>query len=77
MEHRRVERKHIDEWIESNGPDGMSRLAVKSGVSSSTIGNTRRGIVPKRKRTRLALCRALNMAEHELFPPANGEAEAS
>ena len=65
---RRVERSFIDKWLEENGPDALLRLADRSGVSSSTITKARLGVVPKRKRTRLQLCKALRVGEDALFP---------
>ena len=65
---RRVERPVIDHWIEQNGPDGVSRLAVESGVSASTINKLRGGRAPVRASTRLAICRVLKVEEGLLFP---------
>jgi transcriptional regulator with XRE-family HTH domain len=65
---RLVAREFIDAWIDRNSPDGISRLAIESGVSSSTISKVRIGIVPKKAGTRVQLARALNVAEERLFP---------
>ena len=65
---RRVERSLIDQWVDENGPDGLLKLASLSGVSSSTWIKARAGVVPKRKRTRDGMIRALNVTEAKLFP---------
>lgn len=70
---RQVNRKIFDTWIEDNSPDGLSKLAVNSNVSSSTIGTIRRGHVPT-KPVRRALAAAMNRTEDELFPLAREEA---
>lgn len=64
----RVERTHIDKWIDENGPDGLVKLAQKAGVSSSLMNKVRIGAVPKRAATRLSICGALNVSEEVLFP---------
>ncbi len=66
---RMINRPVIDLWIDKNGPNGLLRLAEKSGVSASTIEKARIGKIPKRQRTRDALCAALNVSERTLFPP--------
>lgn len=68
---RRVVRPVIDQWIDKNGPDGISQLAYKSGVSASTIAKLRGGRVPTKASTRLAICRILEVSEDTLFPISN------
>lgn len=68
-----VNRTIIDEWIKENGPDGMSKLAVKSKVPSNTISKVRVGMVPKSELIRDALSRALSVSEAELFPTVGAE----
>lgn len=63
-----VQRQLIDEWIHENGPDGLAKLAITSGVSSSMISKIRTGRVPYRPLTRRALAQALGVSEGELFP---------
>jgi hypothetical protein len=63
-----VNRDIIDDWIDQNGPNGLARLSIESGVSPSTIGYARRGVAPKKDRTRLKLARAVGVAESILFP---------
>jgi transcriptional regulator with XRE-family HTH domain len=65
---RRVERNLIDRWIDEHGPDGLLRLAERSGVSSSTITKARLGYVPRKKCTRNRLCEAMRVSEERLFP---------
>lgn len=62
-----VARQIIDEWIDRNGPDGLLKLAQKSGVSSSTISRARLGVVPKKASTRIRLAKALERSEQEVF----------
>ena len=65
---RTVKRDIIDIWLDKHGPNGMLRLADKSGVSSSTITKARLGMVPKKQVTRDRLCRAMGVPEEALFP---------
>lgn len=75
---RRVERQLLDEWIDRNGPDGISELAIASRVSASLIAKIRIGCVPKKEITRMKLCRAIEVTEDELFPVLpDGEDKAS
>lgn len=75
---RKVNRELIDSWIDEHSPNGLSELSVRAKVSISTIGQARRGFVPRKDRTRLKLCRALGVNEDALFPPvAAGEGEES
>lgn len=69
MATRRTNREILDEWLERNGPDGISRLAIESGVSASTISKARFGIsVPKKLSTRNKICAVLGVSEDILFP---------
>lgn len=70
---RRVQRSLIDSWIDKHGPDGLLRLADRSGVSSSTISKARLGRVPKRQNIRDRLCEAIGVKEDQLFPPASNK----
>lgn len=63
-----VNRTIIDEWIDTNGPDGLVKLAQKAGVSSSLMNKVRVGFVPGKRSTRLKICEALNVQEWQLFP---------
>jgi len=75
---KRVERSIFDIWIDRHGPDGLLRLAERSGVSSSTIAKARLGYIPRRQRTRSMLCKAMGVSENKLFPlVAANEDEAS
>lgn len=74
----RVARSLIDDWVNENGPDGLLKLAKRSGVSSSTWTKARLGVVPKRVRTRRKMYEALKVQEAELFVPVGaGEEQAS
>lgn len=70
---RRVDRAVVDKWLDQNGPDGVSRLAVKSGVSASTIAKMRAGRVPVKASSRLAICRSIGVSEEVLFPAVGAE----
>lgn len=70
---RKVNRVLIDWWVMENGPDGVSKLAIASGVSSSMISKIRVGRVPARPITRRALARILKVEESELFPEDESE----
>lgn len=59
----------IGAWVDRNGPNGLLKLAEKSGVSASTISKARLGMVPKKYVTRARLCEALEVEEDALFPP--------
>ena len=73
---RHTNTKLLNEWIQKNGPDGISKLAVESGVSASTISKIRCGSVfPKKQITIDKLCRAMKVTEGELFP-AKGKRSA-
>ena len=75
---KRVVRTYIDRWIDINGPDGLLKLAVKSGVSASTITKARLGYPPKKQHTRTRICEAIGVAEHRVFPSvASSKEEAS
>jgi len=73
---RRVALERLDQWISRNRPDGVSKLAVKSEVSASTIWSIRRGLVPAKDITRKALAGAIGVSEDDLFPPAATGEEA-
>jgi len=73
---RSVDRDLIDAWIYENRPDGISRLAVESGVPSDTIAKARRGKAPaKIQRQRLAT--TLNQPEDVLFPLRSSKSAVS
>ena len=71
----RVQRKHIDKWIERNGPDGLVKLAQKAGVSSSLMSKVRIGKKVPSLSTRLSICRALKVSEKTLFPSDDTDEE--
>lgn len=64
---RSVNRTLLDRWIAAHGPDGLSKLAVRSRVSASTIGIIRRGHVPS-ELTRERLAEAIEAEEDAFFP---------
>jgi len=74
---KRVHRQLIDTWVQENGPDGVSKLALKSGVSSSMISKVRVGRVPFKIITRRALAVAIGVEESALFPDVRGRSKAS
>lgn len=65
---RTVNRKIIDAWVSKHKPDGVSKLAEKSNVSTSMISKVRCGRVPVKALTRKALAKALSTSETALFP---------
>ena len=69
---RTVNRTHIDEWIDRNGPDGLVKLAQAAGVSYSLMSKVRNGLVPKKGSSRLRICQALSKIEDVIFPPLPG-----
>lgn len=75
---RVVNRTIIDEWVTENGPDGIARLAVRSGISSSMISKVRVGRVPTKRNTRRDIALAIGVTEEQLFPVLpDGEEKAS
>lgn len=76
---RRVNLKLLNEWIEANGPDGVTKLAYTSEVSASLIHKMRSGRVPIRSPHRLKVCRAMKVEHDALFPDdeplAGGESQ--
>lgn len=68
-----VNRVLIDRWVDMNGPDGLTKLAAKAGVSSSLLQKVRIGLVPKKGFTRLRICNALNVTEADLFPSVGAD----
>jgi transcriptional regulator with XRE-family HTH domain len=71
-----VQRNLLDKWIEKNGPDGVVKLALKAGVSSSLLQKVRIGKIPKRS-NRILICKALNVSEATLFPTVDADEEAA
>lgn len=67
---RRVERQYLDEWLDENYPNALTKLSVKSGVPANSITKIRGGRVPKSHDLRVQLCEALKITEDDLFPPA-------
>lgn len=68
---RGLNRPVLENWIQANGPDGISKLAVESAVSASTISKLRYGRVPVKSSTRLRLCKIIGVLEDVLFPIAS------
>lgn len=65
-----VNRRIIDNWTDENKPNGMAKLAIKAGVSSSMLEKLRLGEIPAKEQNRLRICRALEVQEDELFVPS-------
>lgn len=73
-----MHREHLDIWIEKNGPNGMAKLAIESGVSLCTLTKVRSGYVPTRANTRKRIYQTIGVSEGELFPVLpDGEERAS
>jgi hypothetical protein len=79
VSNRRVNRSLIDQFVEQNGPDGISVLAVESKVSSATWLKARAGRVPKKFSTRKKMFEFFRTSEDALFPSLadGGEGKAS
>jgi transcriptional regulator with XRE-family HTH domain len=70
----KINRKHIDNWVDLNGPAGLHKLAQKAQVSSSLLSKVRAGKgVPKNGYMRLRICEAIGVSEEELFVPTATE----
>lgn len=68
---RRLNRALLDAWISEHGPDGVSRLAVRSQISSETIKRCRASeLAPKKMITCKRLSDAIGTTVDELFPLA-------
>lgn len=66
---RRVNRQLLDEYIHQHGPDGVSKLAVESKVSASTIQKARStGEAPKKLSTLQRLSEILGHNVDVAFP---------
>lgn len=73
-----VNRAPIDEWIRAAYPNGLYRLAEKSGIPVNSLTKIRLGWVPKNERRRAELAKTVGVEESELFPVLpDGESEAS
>lgn len=64
----RIERKHLDSWVDANGPSGLEKLAKKAGLSKGFLARVRSGEVPKRRYNRIRLASVVGVSEDELFP---------
>jgi lambda repressor-like predicted transcriptional regulator len=71
---RTVDRSKIDDWIAKNGPNGLAKLSIESGIPLSSLAKIRSGWVPVKKWTRIALAEKLGVTEDELFPEAHAHA---
>lgn len=69
-----VKREIIDNWIARNNPNGLFKLAERSGLSTGSIANARNGKGLKKLISIKKLCRALGVTEAELI---QNEDEAS
>lgn len=65
---RKLDRTLLEAWIKDNGPDGVSRLAVRANVSASTLHKLRAGALPRKPHTRRLIAAALGVTEDVLFP---------
>jgi DNA-binding phage protein len=69
---RKLNREVLDRWLEANSPDGISKLALKSHVSSETIKRFRsQGLAPKKFITCKLIADALGIEIDTLFPTKN------
>lgn len=57
----------LRKWIDENGPNGVAKLSVGSGVSVSVIAKMRCGFIPKRANTRRKIAEFLKIGEAELY----------
>lgn len=63
----KVRRSIIDKWIDQNAPNGVAKLALESGVSTSLINKLRLGEAPKKEGMRVKIAEAIGVAADELF----------
>jgi hypothetical protein len=71
---RRVERHHIDTWVDRHYPNGIAKLSVASGVPVPSIQKIRVGSVPKKAGQRIKLSEAIGLTEDDLFPVVEDQA---
>ncbi len=71
---RKIRRELIDSWLSEAYPDAITKLAQKSKVPASSISKIRNGRIPKNRRDRQRLAKALGVHEDDLFPVAGDEA---
>jgi len=62
-----TERKYIDDFVDTNGPDGLEKLAKRCKVSKSLLEKIRAGYIPKKRWIRLQIAQALRVSEIKLF----------
>jgi hypothetical protein len=75
---RRTDRKILDDWIERNGPDGVTVLAYKSKVSASTIQKARASEkAPKKLSTLQRISETIGAEVDDLFPKEKPKGKAS
>lgn len=75
---KRVERQHIDKWLDENYPNAVTKLSMACGITANTIAKIRLGRVPKNQDARRRLSEAIGIHVDALFPPVTaGEGEAS
>lgn len=67
--------KPLADWLESNAPMAVEKLAVKARVSASLIYNASNGKVPTLALQRWAVARAIGVSEEVLFPPIEAVAK--
>jgi hypothetical protein len=78
MKKKTVNRAPIDEWIREAYPNGLYKLAEKSGVPVNSLSKIRLGWVPRNERKRTDLAKTVGVKESELFPVLqDGKGKAS
>ena len=74
---RTVNSEIIENWIGENGPQGLEKLAIKAGVSSSLLAKAKRGDVPKNLYKLRQIAEAIGQSVEEVFPLATTKKKAS
>lgn len=69
---RTVKREIIDRGIEARNPNGMAKLALECGLSTETLGDVRRGHIPRTYNCS-KIAKVLGVTVDELFPVTAGE----
>jgi DNA-binding Xre family transcriptional regulator len=62
----KLKREVIDNWIAEHNPNGLFKLANKSGLSTGSITNARLNKGLKKPMTIRKLCKALGVSKEDL-----------
>lgn len=73
----KVNTEMFKDWLDENGPNGIAKLAIETGLSVSLLQKVRSGVAPKKQSTRKRILAALGFNECEFFPSGEREGKAS